>query len=174
MPGARSGADAVRCGFEVPARTEAVAVARRLAREQLHRWEVEGEVGDSATLALSELVTNALLHTGSRRIGCELRCSADSLRLAVTDQGDEPGSLRVQRSCADEQGRGLLLVTAVSSSWGAYDARPGPGLVVWAELRREASAAGGAAAPSHRRAGASDTSGVDAVAGRAVVERAAG
>lgn len=139
-------------------------------------------MGDSATLVLSELVTNALLHTGSRRISCELRCSADHLRLAVTDQGAEPGSLRVQRSCADEQGRGLLLVTAVSSSWGAYDARPGPGLVVWAELRREVPAAGGAAAPSPRgtaassatEAGASGTSGADAVAGRTVVERAPG
>ncbi|MHA4819117.1 ATP-binding protein [Streptomyces aculeolatus] len=131
----------------MPGRADAVTVARRLAREQLHRWGVEGEVGDSATLVLSELVTNALLHTGSRRIGCELHCSADRLRLAVTDQGAEPGSLRVQRSSADEQGRGLLLVTAVSSSWGAYDARPGPGLVVWAELLREASEAGGAAAP---------------------------
>ncbi len=166
LPGDRPGTDAARCGFEVPGRADAVADARRLAREQLDRWGVEGEVGDSAALVLTELVTNALLHTGSRRIGCELHCSADSLRLAVTDQGAEPGSLRVQRSGADEQGRGLLLVTAVSSSWGAYDARPGPGLVVWAELRREAPAAGGAAA--------SGTSGAGAVAGRPVVERAAG
>lgn len=156
----------MRCGFEVPGQADAVTVARRLAREQMRRWGVEGEVGDSATLVLSELVTNALLHTGSRRIGCELRCSADRLRLAVTDQGVEPGSLRVQRSSADEQGRGLLLVTAVSSSWGAYDARPGPGLVVWAELQRGVSAAGGAAAPR--------ASGTRTGAGPAVGERAAG
>ncbi|MFF0724194.1 ATP-binding protein [Streptomyces sp. NPDC004134] len=150
----------------MPGQADAVTVARRLAREQMRRWGVEGEVGDSATLVLSELVTNALLHTGSRRIGCELRCSADRLRLAVTDQGVEPGSLRVQRSSADEQGRGLLLVTAVSSSWGAYDARPGPGLVVWAELQREVPAAGGAAAPR--------ATGTRTGAGPAAGERAAG
>lgn len=69
-----------RCAsFELAAHPGSAAQARRLTRAQLSGWAVPEETCDAATLVVSELVTNAIVHTGSRQIVCELRelCAAE-------------------------------------------------------------------------------------------------
>ncbi|MEU2429218.1 ATP-binding protein [Streptomyces sp. NPDC007861] len=130
-----------RFGFELPGRTESVARARRLIHERMRRWGIGGDPLDTVALVASELFTNAVVHTASDRVLCELRELRDDegqLRIAVQDQGCPPGEPRLRRISAEERGRGLLLVDAVSSAWGAHDARPGPGRIVWAELALDA------------------------------------
>ncbi|MFF3646023.1 ATP-binding protein [Streptomyces sp. NPDC002564] len=129
--------------FALAPRPGSVAQARRLMREQLDGWAVrDDDACDAAALVLSELVTNAVVHTASRRIICELCADSEKLRIAVRDEGCGSGTPRPAHRGADEEhGRGLLLVDAVSSAWGVHDAGPGVGLTVWAELPRTASAA---------------------------------
>ncbi|MBT2507882.1 ATP-binding protein [Streptomyces sp. ISL-98] len=128
------GTDIRRYGFDLPARAECVAAARRLTRDQLTRWGVDDDTCDTAALVVSELFTNALLHTASEHIVCELRDSDGRLRVAVKDQGLRPTGPQLRQAAEEEHGRGLQLVDAMSSFWGTRDAEDGPGRVVWAEL----------------------------------------
>ncbi|MQT00820.1 ATP-binding protein [Streptomyces jumonjinensis] len=134
-----SGADHHRYGFELPARVEYVSRARKLTRDRLGCWGIDGDVHDTAMLVISELVTNAIVHSGSHLISCELVNGVEQLRISVRDQGCAPTGPRVCHSmAAEERGRGLLLVEAVSSAWGAHADQLGTGRVVWAELRHTA------------------------------------
>lgn len=128
------GTEALRYCFALPAHPESVAGARRLTRARLDLWQLDADAHESAILIVSELVTNAVVHTMSARVVCELRCLDRRLRIAVQDQGHQPGGPQLCRTADDEHGRGLLLVDAMSSSWGSRDACNGSGRIVWAEL----------------------------------------
>ena len=109
--------------------------ARRFLREFLESAEISEDVRGVAELCLSELVTNAIVHAGTRS---ELRATLDStLTVLVRDHGgpapdaapdDDPDPLRVH-------GRGLQLVEALADRWGSErDAR---GTSVWFALELE-------------------------------------
>ena len=104
------------------------------------------ETCDTAALVISELVTNAIVHTVSSRVVCELHDHDDTVRIAVHDEGCAPGEPHPSPQRPDEEhGRGLLLVDALSRAWGAQE--HGPGLLVWAELARQTDAAEGTVEP---------------------------
>ncbi|WSJ88858.1 ATP-binding protein [Streptomyces sp. NBC_01304] len=144
-----------RCLFEVAARPDSVAQARRMTRDQLTGWALGDDTCDAAALVVSELVTNAVVHTVSRRIVCELSDGGGSagedgenaeggtagrLRIVVRDEGPGEGGPpgpHPARAGDEDHGRGLLLVAAMSAAWGAEEYGPGPGLAVWAELPRQ-------------------------------------
>lgn len=132
--------DVRRFSFELPARAESVARARRLVVERLARWEIGGEVRDTAELVVSELFTNAVVHTAGGRVVCELRDRGEHVRIAVHDEGWRVTGPRPRAAEREECGRGLLLVDAMCSAWGTHDARHGAGRVVWAELVHGAAA----------------------------------
>ncbi|GHA78575.1 ATPase [Streptomyces thermoviolaceus subsp. thermoviolaceus] len=124
-----------RFRFELAADPGSPAQARRLIRSRLAIWSVCEETRDTAALVVSELVTNAVVHTASRRVVCELHDTDDRVRIAVHDEGRAPGDPRpFPPRPEEEHGRGLLLVDAVCRAWGAQ--QHGSGLVVWAELPR--------------------------------------
>lgn len=129
-----------RFRFELAAHPGSPAQARRLARARLTGWSVCADTCDTAVLVISELVTNAIVHTASSRVVCELHDHDDTVRIAVQDEGcapDEPHP-SPQRP-EEEHGRGLLLVEALCQAWGAQE--HGSGLLVWAELPRRTDAA---------------------------------
>lgn len=108
-------------------------------RARLSGWSVCEDTCDSAALVITELVTNAIVHTAGGVVVCELQDGADTLRIAVRDEGCAPGEPRPSPQLPEEEhGRGLLLVDALCRAWGAQE--HGPGLLVWAELPRGASA----------------------------------
>lgn len=130
-------AAARRFQFELAAHPGSPAQARRLTRARLTHWSVGEDTCDSAALVVSELVTNAIVHTASRRVVCELHDGDDLVRIAVRDEGCAPGEPHPSPQRPEEEhGRGLLLVDALCHSWGAHE--HGPGLLVWAELPRKA------------------------------------
>ena len=108
---------------------EGARAARQFVRAALN--DVDPEVCDTAVLLTSELATNAMLHA---RTDFEVAVARleDVLRIAVTD-----GNTRLpQPSMAPADatsGRGLALVDAMASAWGAD--RHGRGKTVWFELR---------------------------------------
>jgi CheY-like chemotaxis protein len=112
--------------------TSEVILARRFLAEQCTAWGCSDLVED-AELVVSELVTNALIHGGSR---CELRVglSDAALRVQVVDEGEGMPDPMAARQ-GDEHGRGLLLVSVLCEAWGV-EALPGGGKIVWAELLR--------------------------------------
>nr|WP_107092317.1 ATP-binding protein [Streptomyces sp. NRRL B-1140] len=154
-PGLRAATEEVPLGaaaerrfrFELAAHPGSPAQARRLTRARLTGWSVCEDTCDSAALVVSELVTNAIVHTASTHIVCELHDGDDLVRIAVRDEGCAPGQPRAagRTRPEEEHGRGLLLVDALCHSWGAHE--NGPGLLVWAELPRTADPSGDPAEP---------------------------
>ncbi|MGW3141948.1 ATP-binding protein [Streptomyces sp. NPDC001139] len=141
--GAAPGADPAgvaaerRFRFELAAHPGSPAQARRMTRARLNGWAVCEDICDTAALVVTELVTNALVHTASSLIVCELHDGADLVRIAVRDEGCAPGAPHPSRARPEEEhGRGLLLIDSLCHAWGAHE--HGPGLLVWAELPRQA------------------------------------
>lgn len=106
---------------------QAVGVARRFVRRQLAEWGVDDDTGDTAVLCLSELVTNAVIHTGAQS---EVRVllEDDVLTVTVRDRGSDRGEHRHRSVSPSEagaedplrvHGRGLQLVEALTSRWGS-------------------------------------------------------
>ncbi|MFF7993170.1 ATP-binding protein [Kitasatospora xanthocidica] len=101
-------------------------------------WEVPVESAETALILLSELVTNACRHARSprdRMIGVRVLLPTCSLlRIEVSDANPELPSLR-HASPEDESGRGLELVAALATSWGAHARGEGYiGKTTWCEL----------------------------------------
>ncbi|MFC5719388.1 ATP-binding protein [Streptomyces gamaensis] len=121
--------------FQFPALNTSVAQARSRVLAQLREWGVDEVACDDARLVVSELFTNAVRHTDSERVSCQLRVDEAHVRIEVADEGHAPTEPRARRSGADEEsGRGLLLVGVLSRAWGVRPDTGGRGRVVWAEL----------------------------------------
>jgi anti-sigma regulatory factor (Ser/Thr protein kinase) len=103
--------------------------ARRWATGCLSAWGID-ELVDDASLVVSELVTNAVMH-GEGEIGVRLVRAIDALRIEVSDDGDgEPRQLAPRPD--EVTGRGLRIVSRLAAVWGVHH---GPhGKTVWAEL----------------------------------------
>ena len=122
--------------FELDSEGTAVADARRRVRRQLRRWAFPADICDTAQLLVSELFTNAVLHTDSSRVSCVLRAGGSRLRVEVRDDGSGAGEpLPCWATPEDEHGRGLLLVDTFAEEWGVdRGTGHGAGCVVWFEL----------------------------------------
>jgi anti-sigma regulatory factor (Ser/Thr protein kinase) len=103
------------------------------------RCFLAGVMGDSPAVAdavtcLSELVTNAIIHTRSGLGGCfaiQVARGGSSWRVSVLDEGGVPWQRR-----ADGDGltnRGLAIVGALARRWNA-DGDASNGRVVWFEI----------------------------------------
>jgi anti-sigma regulatory factor (Ser/Thr protein kinase) len=126
--------------FGLPATPTSVAVARRNVRELLSEWGTSHETCDHAVLVVSELVTNAVTHTASDLIVCRLRASNDRLHIEVEDQNRARTRPAPRCPKPDEQsGRGLMLISELSSDWGVRDTATRSGRIVWVELPRHAT-----------------------------------
>lgn len=122
--------------FHLPARDASVAVARRRIGKLLCEWGVAEPVHDDAALIVSELFTNALVHTDSAEITCRVQTTLETVYLAITDQGRGASGPEVREPEEDENGRGLLLVNALAELWGVRNEH-GHGRTVWAVLPSE-------------------------------------
>lgn len=121
--------------FDLPARPAAVGAARCVVHDLLTAWGAPADTLDDAVLVISELVTNALLHSAGKRIACRLHGTADRIRIEVEDQEGGPARPRARRPGPDDQhGRGLFLVDVLSLDWGVAPLSERPARVVWAEL----------------------------------------
>ena len=115
--------------LQLPCLTKSASVARSFARDVLHVSGLDGLV-DDCQLLVSELVTNVVLHAGTE---IDLRCFtySDAVRFEVRDGSSVlPGIRHYDISAAT--GRGISLVDAISTRWGA---NPEPhGKVVWFQI----------------------------------------
>nr|WP_307623989.1 ATP-binding protein [Streptomyces sp. V3I7] len=93
---------------------------RRIAAARLRDCGLEALI-DDVLIVVSELLTNAILHSSTTTIGLLMRVDGDILHIAV-DHG-APGASECQLPRMDaESGRGLFLVDALTQAnagtWG--------------------------------------------------------
>ncbi|GAA2641529.1 SpoIIE family protein phosphatase [Streptomyces spororaveus] len=99
-----------------------VAAARGFVRDTLHGWGF-ADIVDDAVVLTSELVTNAVVHAGTRAEVLCLRADG-GVRVEVADRYPErelPLQHPGERPYADpdrENGRGLMLCAALATRWG--------------------------------------------------------
>lgn len=129
--------------FRLAAHPASVGTLRREAREELRRWGLAAAVCDDVVLIVSELVTNAVVHSAGDTVTCLLR-GGPEIYVEVGSEGR--GGFRCDARSEDEGGRGLLVVEALSTTWGVHVASPGAGWTAWATLTVPAPARSGAAA----------------------------
>ncbi|MER6348613.1 ATP-binding protein [Streptomyces sp. NPDC001595] len=117
----------------LPSRPESAAIARRLAQVVvLRQWGLSPKTTEDVVLLVSELVGNAVRHTGARVFGLRMRRPRGRIRIEVRDPSRGlPCLMPVQE--LDVSGRGLFLVDKLSDRWGV-DLLP-RGKTTWFEMR---------------------------------------
>ncbi|MET9885570.1 ATP-binding protein [Streptomyces sp. NPDC006430] len=121
--------------------TDAVRRCRDFTRRALTEWQwppgaggERGRADDSAADALlmvSEVVANACLHAGGPT-SLLLRCTAERLRIEVTDGSPVAPVVRFPSTPARPGGRGLLIVEQLAREWGSEPSDGGK--CVWVEV----------------------------------------
>lgn len=132
--------------LELGALPSAVPCARLHARQVVWEWGAQ-VLADPVELVTSELVTNGLQAsaglTGGRYAGrwtpgvppLRLWLRGDGRRVVIEVwDGNDKLPFRQVASVSAESGRGLLLVEAVSTTWGSYQLEDSSGKVVWAVI----------------------------------------
>ncbi len=112
-----------------PSTPASAGQARRFVESVLEEGGLD-HLAYSATMLVSELVANAVLHTGTP-IEVVVCPEVDRVRVEVHD-GSPQLPVRKHYSTMSGTGRGLMLVEQMASGWGAD--RTGAGKVVWFEL----------------------------------------
>lgn len=122
----------------LPGTPESVSAARQIARELLGD---DHPAIDTTMLLISELVTNAVLHSRSGepagRVAVVLCSGPAGILIQVSDDGG-PSEPRVSGMPAGdpEHGYGLLLVDALADRWGSICSPEGR--VTWCRISSEA------------------------------------
>lgn len=115
-------------------RLAAASTARRHVRGLLDAWGLE-PLSDPVLLLTSEVVTNALLHSGTT-LTLRVRREGEGVRVEVQDGSSVPPVQR-RSSQSATTGRGVQLLQQVAAQWG-WEAVPGGKLVWFTVLSAEA------------------------------------
>jgi anti-sigma regulatory factor (Ser/Thr protein kinase) len=105
-----------------------IAESRRFAQNIVADLPVD--LRDAVALMVSELATNALVHTAQ---GFEMTIdrTKDQLQVSVADRSHQVASVQ-SPSPSEPHGRGLRIVKALSDTWGTTDAADGK--TVWFQV----------------------------------------
>ncbi|CAM5553093.1 ATP-binding protein [Kitasatospora aureofaciens] len=96
--------------------TQCVRSVRRAVQAILDHWEI-AHVTDDAELLTTELLTNAIRHTGGEQ-PLRVTIAADQRGLSIGVRDRSASAPRPHRPTAcEESGRGLLLIERIAGSW---------------------------------------------------------
>ncbi|MCO5968251.1 ATP-binding protein [Actinoallomurus soli] len=135
----------------MPALPHTAGKARQYVRWLLNAWKLPSMV-ETVELLVSELVANAINATGVTEVPEDINrlvgkaqpiyvCISVRPEAVLIEVWDSSSTLPLQRAAADdeENGRGLVLVQALSKEWGCV-LLPTGGKIVWCECLIEGSA----------------------------------
>jgi anti-sigma regulatory factor (Ser/Thr protein kinase) len=117
----------------------AVPRARQHVRRLLWEWNLT-DSSENAELVVSELLTNAVHATRAAELIAPVRLwllsDLGSVLILVWDSSPQP-PVRIDAADDAENGRGLLLVEAISVRWSWYVPHHLGGKIVWAQIGAE-------------------------------------
>ena len=116
-----------------PAVPASAGQARRFVESALAEAGL-AELANTATLLVSELVANAVLHTGTP-LEVVVAVDSDGARLEVHDRSRQLPS-RKRYSTMSGTGRGMVMVDRMATAWGAEATADGK--IVWCRIDKDA------------------------------------
>ncbi|MFE2954380.1 ATP-binding protein [Embleya sp. NPDC059267] len=116
--------------WRVPRQTGASSRARNAVRTTLAGWAWDEEHIEAVVLVVSELLTNAHLHTDGE-VRLALRRTRRGVRLSVTDT-DPRMPMRRNTGPEHEGGFGLHILDTITTGWGVRTHRSDK--TVWADI----------------------------------------
>lgn len=124
--------DQSRASTDLPGDATAARQARLFVAGVLRSWEIDEDTVDNAELCVSELVTNAVIHSGTTS-SVTVQADPEYVLVIVSDKGGR-GAVRRPEELDPESvsGRGLTLIDALASAWSAEHSTDGT--TVWFEL----------------------------------------
>ncbi len=135
----------LRNSLQLGALPSAVPCARLHARHLLREWELDSLI-ETTELLTSELVTNAVQAMAGQedQSAVGLRLSTDHVRVLIEVWDADPRPLAPRYPGKDEApapeaegGRGLFLVSVLSTCWGWRPTQEPAGKVLWCVLEDE-------------------------------------
>ena len=124
--------------LEFGALVSAVPCARLHARQVLWEWGL-ASLGESAELLVTELIANAVkasqVVAQASPVRLWLVSDRAQILILVWDASPQP-PVPIDTSGDAENGRGLMLVEAISKKWGWYCRDDSGGKFVWAVVTR--------------------------------------
>ncbi|GAA2741101.1 ATP-binding protein [Kitasatospora cinereorecta] len=107
---------------DAPASPAAVPVLRCFARDAARLWGLPDEAVDRVALVVTELVTNAVLHSDSPDVAVAIEFDGAVVTVEVKDSGMWRNRRSARRIAEDgvTGGRGLDLVERSSTWWRAF------------------------------------------------------
>ncbi len=122
---------------DIPADVHAAAAARAVVEALLPEWDLAG-LQDDAKLIATELITNAYRHApGTDTFELELVLRGRGVRISLAD-GSSILPIIAELSDDATSGRGMTIVAALGTAWGAEEYRGGKR--VWVDLDESAPA----------------------------------
>lgn len=112
-----------------------VPLARSFIRHQTTHWNLGAAVTDDACLVATELVTNAVQHSGSDDVTVSLFQGCTFLWVHVADRGCWRDRAAAPTEQIWERGRGLAMVAAIASVYDRHSTSAGTR--VWVALAKE-------------------------------------
>jgi anti-sigma regulatory factor (Ser/Thr protein kinase) len=123
--------------LELGALAGAVPCARLHVRQVLWEWSL-ASAGESTELLVTELVTNAVkasrVVTRVSPVRLWMVSDMAQILILVWDASSQP-PVRIEVGGESENGRGLMLVEAISQDWGWCYSEGSDGKFVWATTR---------------------------------------
>lgn len=111
-----------------------VSAARRRIRGLLGKGH---PASDDVVLLVSEVVTNAVVHSASRdggKVAMTVAVGPGSVLVEVSDAGSGASAPHVRNEPEAEYGRGMFLVDLLAARWGIREEAPGGRRTVWFEV----------------------------------------
>jgi anti-sigma regulatory factor (Ser/Thr protein kinase) len=124
-----------RCRVPLTSGPAAAAEARSQVGVAISAWDVPVDP-TVAVLLTSELVTNAIRHGAGETVTLAITCSCGQLRVDVHDMSCSLPVL-VDAPADAETGRGLMLVSTLSTEWGFYRTPAGKAVYFTLEFQPE-------------------------------------
>ncbi|MFE9248338.1 ATP-binding protein [Streptomyces sp. NPDC007088] len=120
--------------IRVPSQPEAACEARSLAALVVTaEWGLSAALAETTALLVSELVGNAVRHTGARHFGLRMHRRPGRVRVEVRDPSRGLPCVMPSFGTAVMSGYGLMIVERLAERWGV-DLLP-VGKKTWFELR---------------------------------------
>ena len=117
----------------MPAVPEAVPTLRRFTRAVIRRWGLPDNCDEALAVIVTELVANAVKHSGSPDVAVLLATDGTVTTLQVKDTGRWRSPDARHRGTANEvarDGRGLRMVEAYATAWALRSTSAGTRVVV--------------------------------------------